>query len=131
MLEEAEDPATMAVELKELMEDWITTLEMENTMPWNPAGRPTWAMRFTVRLSRPSCFRSSRSRPLSRSRQTATSTAERYWEMMVARATPATLRWQTMTKNRFSTALRMPAAVRKYRGRWVSPWARRMAAPKL
>ena len=36
-----------------------------------------------------------------------------------------------MTKNRFSTTLTTPEMNRKYRGRWVSPTARRMAAPKL
>ena len=41
MLAEAAEPAIMAVEPKELMEDWMTTLDRENTMPWNPAGSPT------------------------------------------------------------------------------------------
>ena len=102
----------MAVEPKELMEDWITTLDRENTIPWNPAGSPTCRIRLTIRLSRRS-FRRSRCRgPWSLIRQLTTSRADTAWEMMVARATPATLIWNTMTNSRFSATLVTPAMAR-------------------
>ena len=56
---------------------------------------------------------------------------ETYWEMMVARATPATPMWNTITNSRFRSTLIRPEIVRKYRGRLVSPTARSMEAQKL
>ena len=44
MLEEAALPAMM-VEPKLFTEDWITTLDTENTMPCRPAGRPILRIR--------------------------------------------------------------------------------------
>ena len=131
MLEEAAEPATRAASLKEFRDDWMTTLDRENTMPWNPAGSPTWRMRRTTGQSSRSLLSSRRRGPVSLMRQRRTRAAEMYWEMMVARATPSTSIPKPMTKHRFRMTFTMPAAVRKYRGRWVSPWARRMAAPKL
>ena len=64
-------------------------------------------------------------------RHSSTSPAETHWEITVGMATPSTPMPRTMTQNRFSTTLTIPARNRKYRGRWVSPTARRMAAPKL
>ena len=60
-----------------------------------------------------------------------TSVAEMHWEMTVAMATPATSSFMTITKKRFKMMFTAPARKRKYSGRWVSPWARSSAAPKL
>ena len=60
-----------------------------------------------------------------------TSPAETHWEITVGMATPSTPMWNTMTNTRFRITLMTPASSKKYRGRWVSPTARRMAAPKL
>ena len=57
--------------------------------------------------------------------------AERYWEMVVAQATPATSILNPMTNRRFSTTLTRPETIKKYMGRLVSPTARSMAAAKL
>ncbi len=64
-------------------------------------------------------------------RQRPLSTAEMTCAMTVASATPATLIWNTMTNIRFSATFTSPDTVRKYRGRLVSPTARRMALPKV
>ena len=64
-------------------------------------------------------------------RQRTTRKSEIYCEMTVAVATPSTLMWQTMTKKRFRHAFTTPETVRKTMGRFVSPNARRSAAPKL
>ena len=80
-----------------------------------------------MRISR----RTRRQESSRRVRQRTTSTAEMSWEVMVASATPATPMWNTMTVTRLRATLTMPAAERIYRGRLVSPTARRMAAPKL
>lgn len=61
----------------------------------------------------------------------ATSPAEITCEMTVAMATPATPRWNTMTRNRFKMTFTTPAMVKKYSGRFVSPTERKIAAPKL
>lgn len=39
MLAEAEEPAASTGSSKELMADWMTTLDRENTTPWQPAGQ--------------------------------------------------------------------------------------------
>ena len=57
--------------------------------------------------------------------------AEMHWEITVGMATPSTPMWKMMTKSKFKMTLTTPAMNRKYRGRWVSPTARRMAEPKL
>ena len=64
-------------------------------------------------------------------RNRMTHRAETHWERMVARATPATPQWSTTTKNRSRTMLVRQATMRKYRGRRVSPTARRMPEPTL
>ncbi len=50
--------------------------------------------------------------PCSFMRQRTTRNAEIVCERTVAMATPATPRWQTMTKNRFSKTFTMPAPSR-------------------
>ena len=112
MLAAAAEPATTTGSLKELREDWITTLDREKMTPWTPAGRPTWRIRLTIRHFSPSLRRSRWSAPSSRIRQRTTRMAERYWEMMVAIATPSTSIPKPTTKTRLSPALTMPAAVR-------------------
>ena len=110
-LEAAEPPAT-TISPKELTELWMTTLERENKMPWKPAGSPTRKIcRSLVGWS----FKRRRSRrmaPLSFMRQRTTKNAEMHWEMTVAKATPATSIFSTMTNNRFSTTLITPAPER-------------------
>ena len=109
----------------------MTTLDRENTTPWNPAGRPTWMMRSITFRSMRSCLRSTRRGPISSIRHRSTRKAETYWEMAVAVATPATSMWKMITVTRLSTTLMIPRTSRKFRGRRVSPSARRMALPKL
>lgn len=121
----------MVTSPKVLTEDWITTLDRENRMPWNPAGRPIRRIWLKVLGCRRIFLRSRCRGPVSFTMQRSTRAAEMHWEMTVAMATPATSRWHTMTKNRFSTMLTTPARERKYSGRWVSPSARSRAAPKL
>ena len=116
---------------KVLTEDWITTLDREKRIPWNPAGRP---MRRICRMAwgwSRIFLRSRCSGPVSFTMQRSTREAEMHWEITVAMATPATSSLQPMTKKRFSTMLTTPARERKYSGRWVSPSARSRAAPKL
>ena len=129
-LEEAELPAT-TMEPKELMEDWMTTLERLNTVLCSPAGRPMSKICFSVPAWKASRRRSSRSVPFSRTSIPVTSSADTVWLMMVASATPATLMEKPMTKTRFSTTLMIPAAARQYSGRLVSPTARSSALLKL
>ena len=57
------------------------------------------------------------------------STQEIACETTVAIATPATSRLNTITRNIFRPALITPDTIRKYSGRFVSPTARRIAAP--
>lgn len=52
-------------------------------------------------------------------------------DMTVAIATPATPKWNTITKIRFRQIFKIPDAIRQYNGRLVSPMLRSMAAPKL
>ncbi len=60
-----------------------------------------------------------------------TSITERYWDTVVAIATPATLILNTITRIIFRITFRTPAAVRKYSGLLVSPTALSIAAQKL
>ena len=121
----------MAMEPKELTDDWISTLEMEKTAPCIPAGRPILAILLSFTL----LIRRSRSLSLKApslfTRHQSTRPAEITWEITVARATPATSIFREITKNRFRTTFTTPAAVRKYKGRLVSPTALRTALPKL
>ena len=48
----------MAREPKELMELWMSTLEMEKEQPWMPAGRPMRAMPHSLSFFRHRLFRS-------------------------------------------------------------------------
>lgn len=52
MLVAVAEPATTAVELKELIEDSITTFERAKTVLCTPAGNPTCSIRFAAFLSR-------------------------------------------------------------------------------
>ena len=123
-------PAT-TMEPKELMEDWMTTLERLNTVLCSPAGRPMSKICFSVPAWKASRRRSSRSAPSSRTSIPVTSSADTVWLIMVASATPATLMEKPMTTTRFSTTLMTPAAARQYSGRLVSPTARSSALLKL
>ena len=40
----------MAIAPKELMDDWINTLEIEKIAPCNPAGSPIWIIRIIFSL---------------------------------------------------------------------------------
>ena len=57
--------------------------------------------------------------------------AERYFEIIVAMATPATDRLKTITKRRLKTTLTMPVQARIIKGDFESPIARNTIAPKL
>lgn len=59
------------------------------------------------------------------------SAADRYCDTVLAMATPATLSWHTITKNRFSITFTMPATIIMISGRRVSPAALSTALPKL
>ena len=52
--------AAMTTEPKELMEDWISTLEMENMVDCSPAGMPTRMISNILSRCSRSAFRSSR-----------------------------------------------------------------------
>ena len=56
---------------------------------------------------------------------------EMNWEKMVANAAPAIPALKTMTNTRSSIVLRMLVKIRKYRGLFVSPTARRIPLPML
>ena len=130
ILEEAVFPA-MAMEPKELTDDWISTLDMEKIAPCIPAGRPT----RTICVSFPDTIRSfvrcSFMAPFSFIRLRIIRPADTHSEITVAQATPSTPIPSWITKNRFNTTFTAPAANRKYRGRLVSPTALKRAAPKL
>ena len=130
ILAEAVLPA-MAMEPKELTEDWIKTLEIEKIAPCNPAGRPIFAMSISLSFVIFSLSFRSRYGASERTRHWTISAAETHWEMTVARATPATPIENAITKIRFSTTLMIPAVKRKYSGLLVSPTALRTALPKL
>ena len=94
---EAELAATM-VDPKEFTADWIRVLDMEKSKPCNPAGTPTLRMILSFRLSiqsRPGMKRMAR---LLLYKHLIISSAERYCEMTVDHATPATLISRTATK---------------------------------
>ena len=78
-----------------------------------PAGMRSDSTCFALCGSIRSIDRSSRTTLPERRRDKITSAAEIYWEMMLASATPAAAKWQTMTKNRFSRMLMTPAIERK------------------
>ena len=102
----------MALAPKALMEDWISTLEMEKMTLEKPAGRPIFMMPPSMLFLMRSFFRSRCTLPWQRTRLSSTSAAETYCEVMVASATPAT----PMPKKATVTMLRMmlmtPASVR-------------------
>ena len=102
----------MALAPKELMEDWISTLEIEKMMLEKPAGRPTRMMPPRIFFLMRSFLRSRWTLPCERMRLSSTRIAETYCEVMVASATPAT----PMPKQATVTMLRMmlmtPASVR-------------------
>ena len=104
-------PATTVLP-KLLTVDWISTLEMENTMPCRPAGRPTLAICQTLPMSSRSFFSSTLMAPSLRIRHSSTSAAEMTWEMIVASATPDTPMWNTITNSKFSSTFTTPAMVR-------------------
>ena len=130
MLAEAVLPA-MAMDPKELTEDWISTLDMEKMAPCMPAGSPIFTIRFSFFGWIRSSLRFSFSAPGASIRLFSTRRADTCSEMTVAHPTPSTPIPSPMTKNRFSATLTTPAMNRKYRGRLVSPIALSMAAPKL
>lgn len=94
---------------KVLTEDWITTLDREKRIPWNPAGQAdaedlphglgVEPHLLEIQVQRAGILHHARS----------TREAEMHWEITVAMATPATSSLQTMTKKRFSTMLTTPA----------------------
>ena len=119
------------VELKELTPTWMKRFAMAKMQFWSPAGIPK-------RMISNALVRSRRRADFFRAKGASflvsamrMSTAERYWEMMLAKATPATSMRTTSTKKRLSTMLSTPANVRNRRGRRVSPRALKMALPKL
>ena len=75
---------------------------------------------LTSNLSFPS---DSRWSPFCRSSEIVTSSAERYCEIMLASATPATSSFTAMTKNRFSMTFTTPETKRKVSGFFVFPAA--------
>ena len=101
------------MEPKELMDDWMTTLERLNTVLCKPAGRPIFRICSRAPLWKPRCRRSRWRAPSSRMSRMVTMIAETVWLMMVASATPATLIWKRMTNTRFSTTLMMPDTARQ------------------
>jgi len=121
----------MAMDPKELIEDWISTLDIEKIAPWNPAGSPIFMICFTLDSVILIFSRHRRYAESERARHCTISTAEMHSDTTVAVATPATPIEKTITKTRFSTTLTAPANSRKYSGLLVSPTARRIAAPKL
>ena len=68
---------------------------------------------------------------LARMRQVVTRMALMHWDMMVAKAAPATPIRRNTTKNRSSAIFTKQLMIRKYSGRLESPIARRIPAPML
>ena len=80
----------MTTDPKELIEDWMITLETENSDACTPAGTPIRSISFSAAGSiRIFLNRRRQSSSLFES-ASSTSAAERHWERTVARATPAT-----------------------------------------
>ena len=113
------------------MDDCTTTFDMENIIPCIPAGIPILSIRLNSTLwifilSKCSLYGSFSLRNSLIIKVALTALA-----IPVATATPATPIWKYITNNRFNMVFTMPAAIRIYRGRRVSPILRSMAAPKL
>ena len=102
----------MALAPKELMEDWISTLEMEKMVLESPAGRPMRMISRTLAPCMRSAFMSRCTLPCERMRLRSTSTAEMYCATMVAIATPATPMPKKATVTMLSTMLTAPASDR-------------------
>ena len=128
MLLEAALP-DIATEPNELIDDWISTLEIENSDPCSPAGSPMRTMRQSAVLW--IFMRRNVKRQASVRRHSAISTSAADRVCVVASATPATFISKATTKMTLSTTLSDPAIERKISGLRLSPAARRIAAPKL
>ena len=130
MLADAEEPA-ITIFPKEFMDDWMTMLETEKSIPCTPAGIPMIRMGFIFDMCILSFLISSLKGPFSLMRVPMISDMLTICESTVARATPSTAMPMTMTKNRFRQTLSTPAIRRKYKGLFVSPLALNMPEPKL
>ena len=116
---------------RELIPDWMMTLDRPYITDCIPAGSPMRMMRFSIRLSRQSSFNTRRCMSFVRIRQATTRNALNSWERIVARAAPTTPRRQNTTSTISSAMFTRQLAARKYNGRLESPTARRIAAPTL
>ena len=106
MLADAELPA-IATDPNEFIDDWINTLDSENTVPWIPAGAPICIIFLSFTL----CILS-RHIPSFLTRHITTIPEDTASAIIVARADPATPIPQYTTKTIFNNALITPAIVR-------------------
>ena len=121
ILEEAVFPA-MAMEPKELTDDWISTLDMEKSLPAylqeDLHARSVSASGYNTQFRKMQLHGS-----VSFIRLRMIRPADTHSEITVAQATPSTPIPSWITKNRFNITFTAPAANKKYRGRLVSPLA--------
>ena len=103
----------------------------ENIAFWQPEGTPSARIFFAFSGDIFNSETRTNTLPLLRTREMKISTAEIYCDVMLAIATPATSRLQTITKNRLRSTLITPAIPRKTSGRFVSPEALSTPLPKL
>ncbi len=97
---------------KELTEDWITTLDMEKSEPWMPAGRPMRMILLRAFPSKRIRLKSSRTASFRLTRSRTTSTEASTCESAVARPTPFTPMPRQITKKMFIATFRTPAMVK-------------------
>ena len=111
MLAAAVLPA-MAAAPKELMADWMSTLEMENMLLCSPAGMPMRRIIESERRSMRVFFGSKRTSPWLVMRLASTSAALMVSLTTVAMATPATPSLSPATSATLRTTLTRPLTVR-------------------
>lgn len=105
---------------------WIMTLDMLYITDCIPAGMPIRTILWSIRWSMRTFFHSSLYISSVFIRALTTRTALSSWDVMVARAAPATPIPSTATSSTSRIMLVKQLAMRKYRGRLESPMARRI-----
>ena len=111
--------------------DCITMFATENTALWTPAGSPILMILINTFLSKRRLFTST-CITLSVFISFINNITElSAFDITVAIATPFTVIFSTMTKNRFSSTLTTPEKASAFSGVFVSPMLRNIAASKL
>ena len=124
---DAELPA-IVISPKLFTVDCIRTFESEKRVVCIPDGTPIARMLFIDPGSRQSFFGENFNTPSAFAMCERIRTAERYWDITVANATPSTLIPKAPTNRRFSKTFTAPEIKRKRKGLFVSPLERIIAA---